>query len=179
MIEKTTIWAKVSFMALLHDFVLLNKNKFSYDDCCELIGKVTCDVSIHDDLIMYFYDFFKWIPTYNPSLKVKHNGLNYYGLTIVDIEGAKETLILLSSLVNILKLSPNVLTLTGAYTFVHAYDDLIDPNENVDRILRETAGYKKIIMQKSEVIRQFEALAELMQKVINSNNSLYVLHLGI
>lgn len=26
-------------MVLIHDFVLLNKNEFSYDDCCELIDK--------------------------------------------------------------------------------------------------------------------------------------------
>lgn len=96
---------------------------------------------------------------------------------MIDRDGAKEAFQLFSSLVNVLKLSPKVLTLTGAYTFVHAYDDVIDPNENVDRILRE--GYEKIIMQKSEVIGQFEILAELMQKIIHSNNSLYVLHLGI
>ncbi|WAU74830.1 hypothetical protein [Acinetobacter sp. TR11] len=166
-------------MALLHDFVLLNKNEFSYDDCCELVGKVSYDVSIHDDLIIYFNDFLKWIPTYNPSLKVRHTGLNYYGVTVIDGDGAKEAFQLFSSLVNILKLSPNVLKLTGAYTFVHAYDDVTDPNENVDRILRETAGYEKIIMQKSEVIRQFETLAGLMQKIIDSDGHLYVLHFGI
>ena len=60
---------------------------------------------------------------------------------MIDGDGAKEAFQLFSSLVNVLKLSPKVLTLTGAYTFVHAYDDVIDPNENVDRILRETAGY--------------------------------------
>lgn len=114
-----------------------------------------------------------------PSLKVWHTGLNYYGVTVIDGDGAKEAFQLFSSLVNVLKLSPKVLTLTGAYTFVHAYDDVIDPNENVDRILRETAGYEKIIMQKSDVIGQFKILAELMQKIIHSNNSLYVLHLGI
>ncbi|WP_336944027.1 hypothetical protein [Acinetobacter modestus] len=166
-------------MPLLHDFVLLNKNEFSYDDCCGLIGKVSYDVSIHDDLMMYFSDFLKWIPTYNPSLKVRHTGLNYYGVTVIDIDGAKQALTLFSSLVNMLNLSPSVLRLTGEYTFVHAYDDVIEPNKDVDRILRETAGYEKIIMQKSDVIGQFEILAELMQKIIHSNNSLYVLHLGI
>lgn len=166
-------------MPLLHDFVLLNKNEFSYDDCCGLVGKVSYDVSIHDDLIIYFNDFLKWIPTYNPSLKIKNTGLNYHGVTVIDGDGAKEAFQLFSSLVNLLKLSPKILTLTGAYTFVHAYDDVIDPNKNVDRILRETAGYEKIIMQKSDVIGQFEILAELMQKIIHSNNSLYVLHLGI
>ena len=75
-------------MPLLHDFVLLNKNEFSYDDCCELVGKVSYDVSIHDDLIIYFNDFLKWIPTYNPSLKVRHTGLNYYGVTVIDGDGA-------------------------------------------------------------------------------------------
>ena len=166
-------------MALLHDFVLLNKNEYAYEDWEKVHTKIPYDVSIHDDLIMYFCDFLKWIPAYNPSLKVRHTGLNYYGVTVIDIEGAKEARTLFLSLVNILSLSPNVLKLTGSYTFVHAYDDVIDPNEKVDRILRETAGYEKIIMQKSEVIGQFEILAELMQKIIHSNNSLYVLHLGI
>lgn len=62
---------------------------------------------------------------------------------------------------------------------MHADDNVIDPNKKVDRIFRETAGYEKIVMQKSEVIRQFEILAELMRKVIDSNNALYVLHFGI
>ncbi|MDH1691278.1 hypothetical protein [Acinetobacter junii] len=114
-----------------------------------------------------------------PLLKKRIYGLDYHAMTIMDVEGATEALILFSSLVNILKLSPNVLTLTGIYTFVQVYDDVIDPNENVDRILRETAGYEKIIMQKRVVIQQFEILSELIQKVIDSNNSLYVLHLGI
>jgi hypothetical protein len=93
-------------------------------------------------------DYLKWLPTYSPLLKKRIYGLDYHAMTIMDVEGATEALILFSSLVNILKLSPNVLTLTGIYTFVQAYDDVIDPNENVDRILRETAGYEKIIMQK-------------------------------
>lgn len=166
-------------MTLTHDFVLLNKNEFSYDDCCDLIGGISFDVSIYDDLILYFMDYLKWLPTYSPLLKKRIYGLDYHAMTIMDVEGATEALILFFSLVNILKLSPNVLTLTDIYTFVQAYDDLIDPNENVDRILRETAGYEKIIMQKRVVIQQFEILSELIQKVIDSNNSLYVLHLGI
>lgn len=166
-------------MTLTHDFVLLNKNEFSYDDCCDLIGGISFDVSIHDDLILYFMDYLKWLPTYSPLLKKRIYGLDYHAMTIMDVEGATEALILFSSLVNILKLSPNVLTLTGIYTFVQVYDDVIDPNKNVDRILRETAGYEKIIMQKRVVIQQFEILSELIQKVIDSNNSLYVLHLGI
>jgi len=166
-------------MALLHNFVLLNKNEFSYDDCCELIGKVSCDISIHDDLIIYFCDFLQWIPAYNPSLKVNHTGLNYYGVTVIDIDGAKQALTLFSSLVNILNLSPNVLKLTGEYTFVHAYDDVIDSNKDVDRVLRDTAGYEKIIMQKMEVIKQFEILAGFMQKILDSDGNLYVLHFGI
>lgn len=166
-------------MALIHDFVLLNKNEFSYEDCCELAGKISYDVSIDDDLILYFMDYLKWLPTYSPLLKIRMHGLDYHAMTIIDIEGATEALILFSSLVNILKLAPNILKLTGAYTYVQADDNVIDPNEKVDRIFRETAGYEKIVMQKSEVIRQFEILAELMRKVIDSNNALYVLHFGI
>ncbi|NUF33095.1 hypothetical protein HUN19_03790 [Acinetobacter oleivorans] len=166
-------------MALIHDFVLLNKNEFSYEDCCELAGKISYDVSIDDDLILYFMDYLKWLPTYSPLLKIRMHGLDYHAMTIIDIQGATEALILFSSLVNILKLAPNVLKLTGAYTFMYADDDMIDPNEKVDRILKETAGYEKIMLYKSKVIQQFEILAELMRKVIDSNNTLYVLHFGV
>ncbi len=166
-------------MALIHDFVLLDKNEFSYDDCCELVGKVSYDVSIHDDLIQYFIDFIKWIPSYNPSKKVRHLGLNYHGLTIIDSEGAKEAQILFSSLVDILNLGPNLLKLTGAYGFVYASDGITGPNEKVDRILKENIGYEKIILRKKEVIKQFELLSELMQKVIKSDKNYYVLHFGI
>ncbi|WP_433848060.1 hypothetical protein [Acinetobacter proteolyticus] len=166
-------------MALIHDFVLMNKNEFSYEDCCELAGKISYDVSIDDDLILYFIDYLRWLPTYSPLLKIRMHGLDYHAMTIIDIEGANEALILFSSLVNIFKLAPNVLKLTGAYTFMYADDDIIDPNKKVDRILKETAGYEKIIMQKSEVIRQFEILTGLMQKIIDSEKDLYVLHVGI
>ncbi|MNE33957.1 hypothetical protein D3C80_1276570 [compost metagenome] len=166
-------------MALMHNFVLLNKDEFSYDDCCELIGKISYDVSIDDDLILYFMDYLKWLPTYSPLLKIRMHGFDYHTMTIMDVEGATEALILFSSLVNILKLAPNVLKLTGTYNFKLVDDDIIEPNQEVDRILRDTAGYEKIIMQKSEVIQKFEILIGLMQKVIDSNKNLYVLHVGV
>lgn len=62
-------------MTLTHDFVLLNKNEFSYDDCCDLIGGISFDVSIHDDLILYFMDYLKWLPTYSPLLKKEYMDL--------------------------------------------------------------------------------------------------------
>lgn len=45
-------------MALVHDFVVSNKEIYTYQDYMNVINKVPYDVSIHDDLILYFYDFF-------------------------------------------------------------------------------------------------------------------------
>lgn len=129
--------------------------------------------------LAYLIDYLKWLPTYSPLLKTRKYGLDYHAVTIIDIEGAEKALQLFLSLINILKLSPSVLKLTGAYSFVYAYDDVIEPNENVDRILRDTAGYKKIILERNQIVRQFEILVDLLQKVIDSEGNLYILHFGI
>lgn len=39
-------------MALVHDFVVLNKEEYTYNDYMNVLKKVPYDVSINDDLIL-------------------------------------------------------------------------------------------------------------------------------
>ena len=48
-------------MAQVHDFVVLNKETYAYEDHMQLVNQVPYDVSIHDDLIMVFYNRYQLI----------------------------------------------------------------------------------------------------------------------
>ena len=48
-------------MALVHDFVVLNKETYAYEDHMQLVNQIPYDVSIHDDLIMVFYNRYQLI----------------------------------------------------------------------------------------------------------------------
>lgn len=166
-------------MALVHDFVVLNKEEYTYNDYMNVLKKVPYDVSINDDLILYYMDYLKWISTYNPSLKVRHTGLNYCGVTVIDIEGATQAYNLFLSIADILKLSPAILKLEGSYSYQLADDD--DPlgDSNVERIVRDSLKQEKLIYQRDKIVEQFEKLANCFKKVMDSNGELYVLHMGI
>ena len=166
-------------MALVHDFIVLNKEEYTYNDYVSVIRKVPYDVSIHDDFILYYMDYLKWIPAYNPYVKVRHTGLNYDGVTIIDIEGAALAYNLFINLVDILKLSPDILKLNGSYSYQLADDE--DPlrDSNIVRIVRDSLKQDQLIYQRDEVVEQFETLAKCFKRVIDSNGQLYVLHMGI
>lgn len=166
-------------MALVHDFVVLNKEEYTYSDYMNVIKKVPYDVSIHDDLILYYMDYLKWIPSYNPSLKVRHTGLNYYGITVIDIEGATQAYNLFLSIVGILKLSPDILKLNGSYSYQLADDEDPFSESNVYRIVRGSLKQDKLIYQRDKIVEQFEKLANCFKRVIDSNGQLYVFHMGI
>lgn len=141
--------------------------------------KVPYDVSINDDLILYYMDYLKWISTYNPSLKVRHTGLNYYGVTVIDIEGATQAYNLFVSIVDILKLSPAILKLKGNYSYQLADDDDPFGDSNVERIVRDSLKQEKLIYQRDKIVEQFERLVNCFKRVIDSNGQLYVLHMGV
>ncbi len=166
-------------MALVHDFVVLNKVEYTYNDYMNEIKKVPCDVSIHDDLIMYFYDYLEWLPTYNPSMKIRHTGLNLYGVTVIDLDGACQALELMSNIVNIFKLSPQVLKLKGGFSYQLADNEDSLSNDNIERIVKDSLKQEKLIYQRDEVIEQFEKLAKCFKRVVDSDGKLYVLHMGI
>lgn len=155
-------------MAQVHDFVVLNKEIYTYKDYMNVINKVSYDVSIHDDLILYFYDFLQWIPAYNPSMEIKHMGLNLYGVTAIDIEGATQAYDLFVRIVDIFKLSPETLKLNGGCSYQLADDEDPFSESKECRIIRNSLEQEKLTYQRDEIVEQFEKLVECFKKVIDS-----------
>lgn len=166
-------------MALVHDFVVSNKEIYTYQDYMNVINKVPYDVSIHDDLILYFYDFLQWIPAYNPSMEIRHMGLNLYGVTIIDIDRAQQAYDLFVHIVDILKLSPETLKLNGGYSYQLADDEDPFSESKECRIVRNSLKQEKLTYQRDDISDQFKKIAECFKKVIDSNGQLYVLHFGV
>lgn len=166
-------------MALVYDFIVLDKMDYPFSKCNMVIKNKTYDVSIHDDLIQYFYDYLKWITTYSPIINKERTGLDYYAITVFEIEGARQAYLLFSNLINILKLSHKILKLNGSYSYQLADDEDPLSDSNVYRIIRDSMKQEKLIYKRDEVIEQFEKLVQCFKRVIDSNGQLYVLHMGI
>lgn len=166
-------------MALVHDFVVLDKINYPYSTCDMVMKGVPYDVSIHDDLIVYFMDYLKWIPTFSPLVNKERKGLDYYAITIFELEGSLQAYILFSNLINILKISPDILKLNGSYSYQLADDEDHFSDSNVYRIIRDSLKQKKLIYQRDKIVEQFEKLANCFKRVIDSDGKLYVLHMGI
>ncbi|WP_111860848.1 hypothetical protein [Acinetobacter sp. CFCC 10889] len=166
-------------MALVHDFVVLDKVSYPYSKCDIVMKDIPYDVSIHDDFILYFMDYLKWIPTYSPIINTKRTGLDYYAITVFETEGAIQAYALFSNLINILKISPDILKLNGSFSYQLADDEDPFSDSDVYRIVRDSLKQKKVIYPRDKLIEKFEKLAQCFKRVIDSNGQLYVLHMGI
>lgn len=152
-------------MALVHEFVLLTQ-----EECKEKINlndiRVNKDVlEIHDDIILYIYDSLKWVPQAQTANSTEREyGLNYYGITMIDKEGAIVLYNILKAWSDLFKNSPPVLILTGSYSWTEGKDI-------------SSGGYEVIELDRDEVIGQFNKLMSFAKKVINENYQ--ILHFGI
>jgi hypothetical protein len=153
-------------MSLEHEFYLIpistdlkgfwsNKDKDN-----SIIDKVV----IYDDIIQYISDTLEWIPSKNPA-KLGNpigQGINYYGVTLFDNESSIRLKSIITSWRDLFNNAPDTLFLTGNY---------VDGDNELD------GGYDKIVINRDEVIKQFNkiiAFAECLSK-----GHYYLYHLGI
>jgi hypothetical protein len=167
-------------MGLEHHFLYINPDKYS-DDIWEKIhyhplrleNELVSEldyVDIHDDFIIYFYDFLNWIEMYNPAKKEKTYGLCYHGVTLIKNENLKKLAKMIDSIISLFENSPKNIELTGSYEcFVK---DIIDGQE----ILTD-GKYKTIKINKNKFMGKIIKLENLIEKAINENG--YILHHGI
>jgi hypothetical protein len=166
-------------MALIHDFILLNKADVPYAEYGNYIKSDNFDVSIPDDLILYFIDYLNWIPTSNPasSSYTTSLGLNYYGPTVINLDGEEHAVKVFKAITEIFLCAPDQIHLKGSFSYQLADDNIEE--KGIERIIEGSAYYEKIVIDRNEITRKFSILAELSQKIIDSNGNLYLLHLGI
>lgn len=152
-------------MSMDHEFYLLSKDEYKTEDIFELRKKgFPRSVYIHDDLIQYILDTLFWIPCFNPSRNERLYGLCLYGVTIIDQQGAAILRTVFSSWAQLFSVSPEQLKLQGAFMMV------VGSNEEGE--------YEKIVINRDEIVSEFQKLAGYAEKVMKSDD-LIILHMGI
>ena len=153
---------------LMHDFLLVARKEFDYWDSSNFYNHPQA-IHLHDDLMHYIGDSLKWIPCHVPARRNKlheHKGLNFYGPTIIKEEGASAAHNIFSLWAELFSLAPKVLKLTGAWGWIEG-----EP--------AESGKYSTIIVERDKVVITFRQIAEYGKRVIASEGSLYILHMGI
>lgn len=156
-------------MGLNHDFFLVKHDEYkemSYDgDYMSTvdIGNIT---SIHDDVIQYIYDTLRWIPSINPARNCERGfGLNNYGITLIDKEGAEVILKIAKAWADLFANGPSILRLTGNYGWI-----------TNDKGIEE-GNYEIIEVNRDELVDSFRKLQLFSEKVIL--NQFLIIHHGI
>lgn len=161
-------------MALQHEFVFVSNEKgesssedffwndkaFSYKDGTAV---EEC-VILSDEFVMYVIDFLQWLPTYNPSRRKYEFGINYYGITKIEKEGAKIAANLFQSLISLFSLAPEKIELTGSFQW--------QDGENI-----EDGEYEQLSFDRNVLCTELEQLVRLLQKVKQEEG--YLLHFGV
>lgn len=73
------------------------------------------DIFLHDDFMHYINDTLNWIPTLTASSSglIQEKGLNLYGRTVINFNGAGKLYKIMNAWTNLLCESPQKVMLTG------------------------------------------------------------------
>jgi hypothetical protein len=151
---------------LQHDFLLLSSLEHTYVDYMKWINNPGA-VQIHDDVLTYIQDTLSWITCYNPAKRMmKHKGLNFCGPTVIKKDGAADAANIFSAWANLFSVGPKMIELTGNYGWIEGKN-------------KETGSYSKINIDRDAIVEIFKELAEFSRQVAESEDKLFILHLGI
>lgn len=156
-------------MSLNHNFFLVPsndlilENDIDIDDISINIYKKNgySFISIDDNLILYLNDFFKWILCYNPFKKEYNYGINYYGISIFNMDSLEKLYELVTAWISLFNNAPMIFELKGNY--------VIETNE--------MGHYEKIKYSKKELLNNLVSFQDLIKKAIV--NSMILVHFGI
>ena len=156
-------------MSLEHEFYLISEDEYTSKgsdygnytlskDCNEIL-------TIHDDVIQYIFDTFRWIPSINPG---KHDekgfGINNYGITLFNKDGARVLGNIAKSWADLFLNSPSTMKLTGNYYW------------GGDK-KAENGEYEILELDRDLIAEKFRKLQSFAQKVLMENS--YIIHFGI
>jgi hypothetical protein len=150
-----------------HDFFLVSQKQYSIRDYSPFL-RIPGTVQIHDDLIWYFSDTFAWIPCYNPSTDQPHQGFCYYGVTVINEQGAEVAGQVFRQWANLFAIAPEIVCLTGMWTYPASEDDYQKEGE-----------YQKLKYDRQDLIQKFEKLEAFTHQILLDKGESFILHLGI
>jgi hypothetical protein len=149
---------------LNHDFYLANVRNIPYDQYWRYdeMQEIT---SIPDDHLHYMIDTLFWIATYNPDRRENRHGLCWFGPTVINIDGAPTAVRILNAWADLFSAGAGTLRVHGSWIY-----DEEHPNGG---------DYQQLEIPRDETVEKLQLLASYMQKVVESDGELYILHRGI
>lgn len=112
------------------------------------------------DLIRYMNDTLNWIPAYNPATSQPCSGLNMWGVTLIEQDGAATGESVFRAWARLLQNGPAIIQLTGAYS-------------------EDTGSYEQLRYSRDDTVRVLNTLAEYCVQVKVANGLLYIYHGGV
>ena len=154
-------------MGLKHEFYLV-KDLYEMEEVLNIkegAALILDSVIIDDDLILYISDSLTWLPSklVNFQGMSDYTGIAYYGITLFDQQSAPLLNRIFCGWRDLFQNAPLKLELTGSYILSVGEDDI--------------GEYEKLIFQKEEVLRQFEKMITLAERL--AGGDCYVYHIGI
>ena len=164
-------------MSLSHQFFLLKVDDQAHWHKSWLkLFQSNQGIKLHVDALRYIADTLQWIPTYNPSTKQAHQGLCWWGITWIQVDGAPVMAKTLGYWADLLSSEPAELELTGNY----GYQVENDSNKDGFEVIADNSGgYEKLIFNRDELVTNLRALSNYAKQVQEQGDKYYILHLGI
>lgn len=152
-------------MSLDHDFVLLDRvldgewalNRFVHHPRA---------IHLHDNLVRYMLDTLNWIPTHNPATNDPCSGLNLWGPTLIERNGAVVGEKVFRAWSRLLESGPSTLELTGSYLWL-------------DEESKESGHYERLQFSRDDIVPVLDTLAGYCAEVQMANGRLYIYHGGV
>ncbi len=150
-VDRDSNWEK------LHSEFYKNKENFEY-------------VSVYDDYIQYFGDYFNFFTLYNPARDEEVQGLCYYGVTRIPFEVLDSVKKMLEHILGIFEFAPDEMNLTGNY--VCGFAEKADFTGNYEK------GYfERLKISKEKFCKKLKDVILLFSKAQNENKC--IMHFGI
>jgi hypothetical protein len=155
-----------------HDFMLLSCTEHPIEDWGAWHHNPDA-IKIQNDVLEYMADTLKWIPTYNPAKKCPHQGLCWFGPTVILQPGAEIAAKIFSNWADLFRCGPEVLELTGQFGWQ------VENDPDMDGVLPNTATYEHLIFNRDELVANLRTLASYAARVQQTKGAHYILHMGI
>ncbi|MEM6471874.1 MAG: hypothetical protein AAF802_20105 [Planctomycetota bacterium] len=123
-------------------------------------------ITLYDDILGYFKDTLRWIPSENPANATDWcgRGLNWYGPTAISGDGARVASLVFEAWAEMFSIGPPNIVLTGYFSWTEG--------ESPD-----SGSYDEIAIERSEIVSKCRAIAKLAVQATDPDR--WLLHLGI
>ncbi len=158
-----------------HHFWLFQQGARAYTDYKDLFHRDDVPVTIDDEVLRYFSDTLRWIPTLNPAKNERGYGLNMYGPTIIDQTGGALFQDIFASWSRLFACGPEQFSIRGMFGWRWPFEE----SEHVfsERELDRLGTYDRLTIVRDEYVRRLTKLASFGEQA--STGQFFVLHLGI